>query len=257
MEIEKHFIKIVVPCYNIGKSGHVRMVDSVLSQKFKENYHLVLVDDCSSDDGTTIAALEGYAKSNPDLVTVVRNETNLGPGETRNRGHFMTIESHPSEYLWFLDADDHLADDGVFDRVHGFLVENPEMDMLYVGIDFKGRKMIANEDCPYGPWGSVVRTRCYVPFISECIKGGEDTYQHLVQMDAIPPERVGRMVDGGICYVYTGNHSSKRIPRESLLAVQRHVSSIKFTQQRTIDCAKTIDRNWRKWFRLPFLSEGR
>jgi glycosyltransferase involved in cell wall biosynthesis len=64
------------------------------------NWELILIDDFSSDDD----AIVNKYKVGPQKQTIthLRNETNKGPGYSRNRG----IDISKGEYLVFLDSDD-------------------------------------------------------------------------------------------------------------------------------------------------------
>lgn len=116
--MKSSFIKFIIPCYNCG---HVvgKMLDSILGQTFRK-IHIVCVDDCSTDN--TLSVLQDYAKRFPDMVTVIHNRKNLGPGRTRNVGYYKTISAFPSDFIWMVDADDVLADENVVQDIHGFLV---------------------------------------------------------------------------------------------------------------------------------------
>lgn len=74
-------------------------MESVFKQSF-ENWELILVDDFSSED---MALIEDY-KAGPQnqSITHLRNDTNKGPGFSRNSG----INISRGNYLLFLDSDD-------------------------------------------------------------------------------------------------------------------------------------------------------
>ena len=92
------FMKFIIPCYNVGNTIG-RMLDSILTQTFTD-YHIVCVEDCSTDN--TWDVLQSYKGKNPDKMTLIKNPYNMGPGETRNRGYFMTTDSLPSEFIWMI-----------------------------------------------------------------------------------------------------------------------------------------------------------
>ena len=87
-------VDIIMPLYN--KADYVsRAIDSILRQTV-QGWHLIVVDDGSSDNG-------------PDIVRNIKDErieliqqSNQGPGGARNTG----IAKANSSYLAFLDADD-------------------------------------------------------------------------------------------------------------------------------------------------------
>lgn len=90
-------VSIVIPCFNNGRFV-APAVRSVQAQTF-ENWQLVLIDDCSSDD--TFPLLQELAARDPRIEAHKLAE-NGGPGVARNAG----IEKARGRYIAFLDADD-------------------------------------------------------------------------------------------------------------------------------------------------------
>lgn len=95
------FISFVVPVYQVeAYVGHC--LDSILGQPFGD-IEVIVVDDCSTDESAEIIA--GYAERD-ERVRPVRLEVNSGLGAARNAG----MRRAKGEYIWFLDADDWLAE---------------------------------------------------------------------------------------------------------------------------------------------------
>lgn len=91
-------LSIIVPCYN--RYEHLAKSLKVLKQDEAEEVEIIIIDDCSTDG--SYAKLCAY-KSVTDLnLRIVKNETNLGPGPSRNKG----IALAEGKYITFLDADD-------------------------------------------------------------------------------------------------------------------------------------------------------
>ncbi len=67
-------ISAIVPNYNHGKYLRERL-DSILNQTY-DNFELLLLDDCSSDDSRTI--IEEYQKRHPAKIKVFLNQENSG-----------------------------------------------------------------------------------------------------------------------------------------------------------------------------------
>jgi glycosyltransferase involved in cell wall biosynthesis len=87
-------VDIIIPLYN--KADYVcRAIDSILRQTVRD-WHLIVVDDGSSDNGPDI--VRNIKDSRIDLI----QQSNQGPGAARNAG----IARANSNYLAFLDADD-------------------------------------------------------------------------------------------------------------------------------------------------------
>lgn len=96
-------VSVVVPCYCCCTTLS-RAVKSVLNQTFLPS-ELILVNDCSDDDGKTLKLIEEiYSKITPDIfqVKVIDLKKNMGPGFARNAG--WDIAEY--DYVAFLDADD-------------------------------------------------------------------------------------------------------------------------------------------------------
>jgi glycosyltransferase involved in cell wall biosynthesis len=87
-------VSVIIPYFN-KETTIERSVDSVINQTHN-NWEIIIVDDCSK------IKLEKYAKWENYNITVLYNETNLGPGPTRQKA----LDISKGEYVAFLDADD-------------------------------------------------------------------------------------------------------------------------------------------------------
>ncbi len=97
-------VSIVIPVYNAEKFV-VRCLDSIKRQTY-QNFEIILINDRSSDN--TLLTLENYKQNNPSLeMHIVTNDRNSGPSVSRNAG----IDRATGDYIFFIDADDDLADD--------------------------------------------------------------------------------------------------------------------------------------------------
>lgn len=114
----------VIPAYNYA-NYIASTIESVLDQAISRcDIEVIVVDDGSTDE--TWGVLESKAKRDGRLR--VFHQDNQGPSVARNFGATMAL----GEFLWFLDADDRLADGAisVFDRA---LNRFPDLDMLFGG----------------------------------------------------------------------------------------------------------------------------
>ncbi|MBI2558012.1 glycosyltransferase family 2 protein [Candidatus Woesearchaeota archaeon] len=72
-----------------------KSIQSILNQNFK-NFELIVVDDHSTDK-----TFDKIVSINDKRLIVIRNEAQLGPVESRNRG----IKQSKGEYIFFTDGD--------------------------------------------------------------------------------------------------------------------------------------------------------
>lgn len=88
-------VAVIMPTYN--RAGLVcRAIESVLAQTYN-NYELIVVDDCSTDNtGEVVKSFDD------DRIKYIRHEINKGVSAARNTG----IKTVAAKYLAFLDDDD-------------------------------------------------------------------------------------------------------------------------------------------------------
>ena len=110
-------LQIVVPAYNVEKYLKPCM-DSILSQKTKYSFRIVLVDDGSTDNTPALADL--YADH--DLVKVIHQE-NRGFSGARNRA----LETLFARYIMFVDSDDILPDGAIETLMDAALVNDADI----------------------------------------------------------------------------------------------------------------------------------
>ena len=95
-------IDLIIPMYNCLDTID-KTLNSIYCQDRKDLYKIILVDDCSSCDYTSV--LDKYSKSLD--ITYLRLTQNYGPGIARQYG----IDHSNSQYIMFIDADDLLYND--------------------------------------------------------------------------------------------------------------------------------------------------
>lgn len=91
----KDLVSIIMPSYNTGKYIE-DSIRSVLAQTY-ENWELIIVDDCSTDDTHSIVA----AFADP-RIRFLEKEFNSGAAESRNWG----LREAKGKWIAFLDSDD-------------------------------------------------------------------------------------------------------------------------------------------------------
>ena len=92
-------VSVVVPMYNDAPT--IALCLASIRAQTHPPVEIIVVDDCSADESATIAAEFG--------VTLLRAETNGGPGASRNLG----VREAKGEYVFFLDADTTMAPDAI------------------------------------------------------------------------------------------------------------------------------------------------
>lgn len=95
-------ISIITPVYNVEKFVS-QCIESVMSQSY-DDWELILVDDCSTDNSGRIC--DDYA-SKDSRIRVIHVETNSGALGARNCG----IKEATGDYIGFLDSDDWIEKD--------------------------------------------------------------------------------------------------------------------------------------------------
>lgn len=95
-------------------------LDSVLCQKTKFPFEVIVSDDASSDG--TRAILQEYANEYPEKVRLLLSETNLGGPKNLQR----VIEESQAKYITCLDGDDYYTDEYKLQKQVDFLEANIE-----------------------------------------------------------------------------------------------------------------------------------
>ncbi|MCH8244156.1 MAG: glycosyltransferase family 2 protein, partial [Planctomycetes bacterium] len=91
-------VSVVVPTCN--RRPMLQRCLEALAAQSHENYEIIVVDDCSTDD--TPDFLKRFADRHPNLkLRCLRNQTHAGANPSRNRG----IEIAAGDFVAFLDSD--------------------------------------------------------------------------------------------------------------------------------------------------------
>ncbi|SDB55141.1 Glycosyltransferase involved in cell wall bisynthesis [Ruminococcaceae bacterium FB2012] len=110
-------VSIIIPVYNVEKYL-CECIDSVLRQSFSD-LEIILVDDGSPDNSGAIC--DEYARKD-SRVTVI-HKCNGGLSDARNVG---MAASH-GEYIYFLDSDDYIVDDAIWQLESKARTENADI----------------------------------------------------------------------------------------------------------------------------------
>lgn len=109
-------ISVIIPVYNVEDYLHV-CINSVLKQSYND-FEIICVDDASTD--LSLKILEYFSKKD-SRVKILKNDSNHGPGYSRNRG----LEVAQGKYVSFLDGDDWFSP-----NTFEILIEKAEKDNL-------------------------------------------------------------------------------------------------------------------------------
>jgi len=116
-------ISVIIPCFNCSETIE-RAIKSVISQTLPP-YEIILIEDCSDDNGKTINKLVKLKSKFKNLIKIFKNKKNMGPGFSRNLGW----EKSKGNLIGFLDADDtwHIKK---LETQCEFLKKNPQIDVV-------------------------------------------------------------------------------------------------------------------------------
>ena len=122
-------VSIVTPFLNAG--GFIReAVDSVLAQTYP-SWELLLVDDGSTDESTSIA--QAFAAAHPDRIRYLTHPERANKGASASRN--LATAAARGEYIAFLDADDVYLPLKLEQQVP-LLDAHPEAGLLYSGTEY-------------------------------------------------------------------------------------------------------------------------
>ncbi len=112
-------LSVVIVSYN-QEEYIAEAIESVLNQKTKYKYEIILADDCSKDN--TFKIQEEYAKKYPKIIKLLKREKNLG---TTQNELDASLQSS-GKYITKLDGDDYWIDEEKIEKQIRFLEEHPE-----------------------------------------------------------------------------------------------------------------------------------
>ncbi len=98
-------LSIIVPVYNMAADGKLEYCLNSLVAQTVEDYEIIAVDDCSTDD--SMAILQNYESKYPDRFHAIHSEENLCQGGAKNIG----IRAAKGDWIGFIDSDDWITPD--------------------------------------------------------------------------------------------------------------------------------------------------
>lgn len=97
--MKDNMVSIITPMYK-GAAFVGETIRSVLAQSYK-NWEMIIVDDCSPDDGAGIKEVEKYSGKD-DRIKLIASKVNKGSSGARN----IALKEAKGRYIAFLDSDD-------------------------------------------------------------------------------------------------------------------------------------------------------
>ena len=95
----KDLVSIITPMYK-GAALVGETIESVIAQNY-QNWEMIIVDDCSPDDGAGINIVNEY-KEKDSRVRLIASKENKGSSGARN----IALKEAQGRYIAFLDSDD-------------------------------------------------------------------------------------------------------------------------------------------------------
>lgn len=108
MNYNDSLISVIIPVYN-ASDNLKKCLDSLSGQKYRD-LELLFIDDCSTDDSSTVIQRFINDPVNADLkIEFLQHSHNRGVAAARNTG----LDHATGEYIYYLDADDYIAEDAL------------------------------------------------------------------------------------------------------------------------------------------------
>lgn len=130
-------IGVIIPNYNYADCLE-KCFTSILNQTYK-NFEIVFVDDVSTDNSVEIA--KELLKPPHKIVELKQKRLN---GGARNEAYLHL--SDDVDYIYYVDSDDWLIDEYVFEKINNKLQSEP--DVLFVGIAKYKRNILSTSSIP-------------------------------------------------------------------------------------------------------------
>ncbi len=122
--MKEALVSVVVPCFNVEMYIE-KCLRSIINQTY-QNIEILMVDD-GSTDGTVNVINRIISEENGGIVRLI-SQTNAGASAARNKG----IENATGKYLAFVDSDDWVSENYIFNMVH--TMEQKNVDLCIGGI---------------------------------------------------------------------------------------------------------------------------
>ena len=116
-----NLVSVIIPVFNRFHLSD-RSIESVLNQSHQD-WELIVIDDCSTEN----YKLPDVCREFENKIKLLRNNRNLGPGLTRQRG----LELSSGDFVCFLDSDDFWYNDFLVESIKVHLTEKTDIAATY------------------------------------------------------------------------------------------------------------------------------
>lgn len=121
--MEKGLVSIITPMYK-GAEFVGDTIESVLKQTYT-NWEMIIVDDCSPDDGSGINVVKRYADPR---IKLIESKINKGSSGARN----IALKEAQGQYIAFLDSDDMWPEEYLESQI--LFLSNKDVVIAYGGV---------------------------------------------------------------------------------------------------------------------------
>lgn len=140
MKTDTPDISLIVTTYNFGLYIE-KAIKSLLDQKTKYSFEIIIIDDCSNDDSVLI-----IESIKDNRIHFIKHQQNVGPASSINEAFSLAR----GKFIGRFDGDD-LWPPNFLETVIPFLEEKPEVGLVYGNVAFidnKGQIMNPNSPVP-------------------------------------------------------------------------------------------------------------
>ena len=120
---------VAIPVFNTKPAELLEAVYSIINQTIKQDFEIIIIDDCSNDLATINALKlfedQSFIRSGIRKTFVLRLDENGGTSKALNVAHDLI----KSEYIAIMGSDD-IADPNRFEKQIKHLEKNPQIDVL-------------------------------------------------------------------------------------------------------------------------------
>lgn len=187
--MEKGLVSIITPMYK-GAEFVGDTIESVLKQTYT-NWEIIIVDDCSPDDGSGINVVKRYADPR---IKLIESKINKGSSGARN----IALKEAQGQYIAFLDSDDMWPEEYLESQI--LFLSNKDVVIAYGGvqrIDENTKEKISSpfprpdrvdykdllKVCPICPSATVYDlSKCEKYYFNEALGSMRDDYVYWLEM---------------------------------------------------------------------------